>query len=82
MKKRSESAKDTEVVGEQKPRSKELSRLSVVKYILALIIVVVLFVLLSFAMRVRNDNAGSNSGDNASAVVETVAEAGIQQYIL
>ena len=64
MQKRSEAAKDTEIVGDLKPKSREKSRKSVLTYILALAIVVILFVLLSFAMSERNREVEAHTGES------------------
>jgi phosphotransferase system glucose/maltose/N-acetylglucosamine-specific IIC component len=67
MQKRSDAAKDTEIVGDLKPKSKEKSRRSVLTYLLALVIVVILVVLLSFAMNRRNKEVEARISEDSVA---------------
>ena len=56
MQKRADAAKDADVIVYTKTKNREKTRKSVVKYVLTLAAVVLLIVLLSLAMRIRNDN--------------------------
>ncbi len=69
MQKRSEAARDTEVLQSQ-PRSREKTARSVVTYILALLVVVLLIICLSLAMRLRDaQSEGEKTVPEAAAVV-------------